>query len=342
MTESKREPPVLSVVIPAYNEEKRLPRTLTETLAYLNAQPYTAEVLVVDDGSRDGTVALVERFERESSLVRLVRNPTNRGKGYSVRKGVLHSRGDYVLFYDADLATSLDAINPLLDELTHGRADIVIGSRKLESSDVTGSMSRRILSRGFSWSTRFLTSLEIEDTQCGFKGFRGPAARAIFSEQQLDGWSFDCETLMIAERQGWRVKQIPVAWQDVDGSKVTWYAPLKMLLDLIKLRSDFRRRKHERLPTTLAVTVQLSTGAAELRFARNLSSGGMYVVIEPPPPPAGSAVTVSIARPSGEALTLDARVAHAMHPNGVGLEFVQLDWQKREAIGELLQRLRNS
>lgn len=331
--------PVLSVVIPAYNEEKRLPRTLVETLSYLHAQNYTSELLVVDDGSRDGTAAVVRKFEQESSLVRLVRSETNHGKGASVRRGVLHSRGEYVLFMDADLATSLDAVATVLGELTSGNADVVIGSRKDASSQVAQSLPRQVLSFGFSWSRKLLTNLRFEDTQCGFKGFRGAAARAIFSESRLNGWSFDVEVLMIAERQGWRAKEIPVNWRDVDGSKVTSFTPVKMFLDLVRLRRDFRSRRHQRLPTALAVSVRRPSGEPELRFASNLSSGGVFVVMEDPPA-VGTPMHVSIALPSGDVLSLESRVAHSSSAaRGVGLEFVQLDSAQRDAIVQLLKRL---
>ncbi|MDX2088271.1 MAG: glycosyltransferase [Kofleriaceae bacterium] len=330
---------MLSIVIPAYNEEKRLPRTLVETLSYLHAQPYTSELLVVDDGSRDGTAEVVRQFEKESNIVCLLRGETNQGKGASVRRGVLHSRGDYVLFMDADLATSLDAVALLLNELTSGSADLVIGSRKAATSQVTQSLPRQILSFGFSWSRKLLTNLRFEDTQCGFKGFRGAVARAIFGESRLNGWSFDVEVLMIAERQGWRAKEIPVEWRDVDGSKVSAFTPVKMLLDLVRLRRDFRSRRHQRLPTALALSVRSPSGEPELRFASNLSSGGVFVVMENPPA-VGTPMNVSIALPSGDVLSLDAHVAHSSAAaRGVGLEFVQLGSEQRDAILQLLKRL---
>jgi len=331
--------PTLSVVIPAYNEERRLPRTLTETLSYFHRQPYTSEILVVDDGSRDQTAAIVRTFQRESDSVQLVHSDVNHGKGHSVRRGVLHARGDYILFMDADLATSLDAVVPLLAELTEDRADVVIGSRRLARSKVTTSLPRKLLSWGFSWSRRLLTDVHFEDTQCGFKGFRGAAARAIFSEQRLRGWTFDVELLMLAERQGWRVTELPVAWEDVEGSKIGSFTPARMLLELIRLRTDFRRRKHQRLPTALAVTLHQPSGEPEMLFARNLSVGGIFIMTAQPPR-AGARVTVSISLPSGDLLSLDAEVAHARPGSGgAGLQFVELGGHQRRALELLLERI---
>jgi glycosyltransferase involved in cell wall biosynthesis len=229
----------LSVVIPAYNEEKRLPATLDRVTAWLGAQSLEfGELIVVNDGSRDGTAALVERYRAAHSCVRLLENPGNRGKGYSVRHGMLEARGEWVLFSDADLSTPIEDASRLYDAATSAGADIAIGSRAVDRSLVSKHQSalRELSGRFFNLVMRTATGLPFRDTQCGFKLYRASAAREIFSRQKLDGFSFDVEDLYIARRLGIAAVEVPVRWANVEGTKVSALTGLKSFADLVRIR----------------------------------------------------------------------------------------------------------
>lgn len=216
--------PSISIVIPAYNEETRLPATLEAVLAYLGTKDFSpVEVLVVDDGSQDGTAALVERWQREHEPIRLLKNPGNRGKGYTVRHGILEARGDWILYTDADLSAPIGALDKLFAAVERESAQIAIGSRALDRSlvGVHQSAFRELSGRAFNLVMRVVTGLPFRDTQCGFKLFQSAAARAIFSRQQLDGFSFDVEDLVIAKVLGLKAIEVPVVWNNVEGTKVS-------------------------------------------------------------------------------------------------------------------------
>jgi dolichyl-phosphate beta-glucosyltransferase len=222
----------ISIVIPAYNESARLGPTLDRVLGFVHEQAWNAELIVVDDGSRDGTAELVRSYTARNRTVRLVQNPGNRGKGYSVRNGVLNARGKIVLFTDADLSSPIEEVRKLLDAI-EGGADIAIGSRWMRSELQTQrqSSARQLMGRAFNLLLRVLLRLDFKDTQCGFKAFRRSAAKTLFPLQKIEGWGFDAEILFLACRLGLSVAEVPVLWAHddrtrihplADGSKMAW------------------------------------------------------------------------------------------------------------------------
>ena len=239
--------PHLSIVIPAYNEEKRIGRTLEGTFEYLDAQKYESEVLVVNDGSSDHTAEKVREFaDRTKGRLRLIENPGNRGKGYAVRNGMLQAMGKIVLFYDADLATPTSEIAKVVEPIANDQYDIVFGSRAL-NNDLIGvhqSFLRELRGRGGNLLLRLLLGLDFKDTQCGFKAFRRQAAQEIFTVQQINGFGFDPEVLYIGQKQGWRLLETPVRWNHVEGSTVTLFATtVKVLLEVLTIRwNDLKGR----------------------------------------------------------------------------------------------------
>lgn len=239
----------LSIVVPAYNEESRLPETLDRVLDWLNQGSFQfQEVIVVDDGSRDRTASLVEEYGKKHPSVRLLRNPGNRGKGYAVRHGMLEARGEWILSSDADLSTPIDEIRKLQAAAAERNAVIAIGSRALDRSlvEVHQPAFREYSGRFFNIVMRLVTGLRFRDTQCGFKLFRADAARAVFSRQKQDGFSFDVEDLVIAEKLGLRVIDVPVRWRNAEGTKVSFAQGLKTFADLVRIRADHRRTSGER------------------------------------------------------------------------------------------------
>jgi len=216
--------PSISIVIPAYNEEKRLPSTLEAVLAYLGSKNFPfVEVIVVDDGSTDGTAALVETWQRSHPAIRLLKNPGNRGKGYTVRQGILDARGEWILYTDADLSAPIGELDKLIAAVEGEGAQVAIGSRAIDRSlvGVHQSAFRELSGRAFNLFMRCVTGLPFRDTQCGFKLFHSAAAREIFRRQQLDGFSFDVEDLVIAKVLGIKAIEVPVVWNNVEGTKVS-------------------------------------------------------------------------------------------------------------------------
>jgi dolichyl-phosphate beta-glucosyltransferase len=250
------EMPHVSLVIPAYNEELRLPAGLERVLAFLGGQSFSSEVIVSDDGSRDRTSAIVrERMlsnEPKHVKLRLLQHATNEGKGAAIRSGVLDARGAYIFFLDADLATPPEESLKLLERLTAG-APVAIGSRiQPDGSDMRVSQprQRQLAGRLFTLMRKTLRVLpDIDDTQCPMKGFEREAAEAIFREQQLSGWIFDAEVLYVARRMGYRIESVPVRWRHVDGSRLrvrpsqAW----EVLRDLVRLRWMHRKVRARRL-----------------------------------------------------------------------------------------------
>jgi dolichyl-phosphate beta-glucosyltransferase len=224
----------LSVVIPAYNEERRLPQTLDRVSSYLARQNYPSEIVVVDDGSSDQTAAVVKAFTRDHASLRLLQND-HRGKGYTVRTGMLAARGHIVLFSDADLSTPIEDVEKLMPWFERG-FDIVIGSREGAGAQrIKEPLYRHLMGRVFNLVVRALTVRGIEDTQCGFKAFRDDVAQDIFSRVQLYGedaqpvangmvTAFDVEVLFIGRKSGYRIKEVPVQWRYGTETKVN---PLK-------------------------------------------------------------------------------------------------------------------
>ncbi len=226
-------------MVPAYNEEKRLPPGIHAVLRWVKSRSFEfAEVVVVDDGSTDGTAAYVEQLSRTEPVLRLVRNPGNRGKGYAVRHGVLEARGEWILSTDADLSAPIEEADKLHSAAEREQAAVAIGSRALDRSliGVHQPALREYAGRFFNLVMRIVMRLPFRDTQCGFKLFRADAAREIFRRQQLDGFGFDVEDLFIARKLGYRTVEVPVRWNDVKGTKVDTFSGLNAFVDLARVR----------------------------------------------------------------------------------------------------------
>jgi glycosyltransferase involved in cell wall biosynthesis len=240
--------PELSIVIPAYNEERRLPRTLERIRGYFAASPEAVEVIVVDDGSRDATQRVVEEWRGRLPGLRLVANDGNRGKGYSVRHGMLEARGRLALFTDADLSAPIEEAPKLLDAL--GEYDVAIGSRALDRSLIAVRQSRLREWAGicFNLAVRLLTGVPFVDTQCGFKAFRMDRARILFEQQRLEGFGFDPEVLFLARRHGLKAAEIPVRWaHDADTRVRVLSDGLRMLADLFRIRWNWLLGRYPRI-----------------------------------------------------------------------------------------------
>lgn len=242
--------PTLSFVIPAYNEAARLGSTLRQVFAYLQTQPYRSEVIVVNDGSTDDTVHVVESvFAVNTAPVsaRLVSYPANRGKGYAVRHGLLAAAGQVALFSDADLSTPITDLPLLLDPILAGQYDVVFGSRALDRSliGVHQPWLREQSGRVFNLIMQLATGLPYADTQCGFKAFRMAACRPLVEGALLDRFGFDVELLYLTHHAGLRLREQPVHWNDAAGSKVGLLSGLDGFRELRQLRRRARRGFYE-------------------------------------------------------------------------------------------------
>ena len=227
-----------SIVIPAYNEAIRIEATLDRVLAYVYAQKWNAEILVVDDGSRDTTREIILRYAAAHPMLQLVENPGNRGKGFSVRNGVLHSKGELIVFTDADLASPIEESEKLLAAL-EGGADVAIGSRWLDTSLQTRRQPfyRRVLGRIFNLALRVILGMNFKDTQCGFKAFKRTAAQAVFPLQIIERWGFDPEIVFLAQRLGFRVEEVAVKWAHQENTKINPIKDgLRMFTELLTIR----------------------------------------------------------------------------------------------------------
>jgi dolichyl-phosphate beta-glucosyltransferase len=231
--------PELSIVVPAFNEERRLPKSLQSIRAYVNSRSLRAEVLVVDDGSTDSTAEIVERERKEFPELRLISNGRNRGKGFSVRHGMLEARGKTALFTDADLSAPIEEADKLLAILRDGSYHGAIGSRAVDRTliEVHQSAFREQAGILFNRIVRQITGLPFRDTQCGFKAFRLEHARVIFEQQRTTGFGFDPEILFLARRRGLRIAEIPVRWSHDSATRVNMFGDsLRMFLDLFAIR----------------------------------------------------------------------------------------------------------
>lgn len=228
----------LSVVIPVFNEEARIYPTLERLDRYLQDTFDEFEIIVVDDGSSDNTALIVQDLGRKLGKITLIRYPVNAGKGYAIRTGVLASKGDLLLTCDADLSTPIEEVEKLLSYVDAGSA-IAIGSRGLSASEIVMRQPwhRERMGRIFNVMVRTLLFGGIKDTQCGFKLFKGEAARRLFERSLIKGFSFDVEILFLARKLGYTVKEIPVRWFNSPHSKVRLLKdPIKMFLDLLRIR----------------------------------------------------------------------------------------------------------
>jgi dolichyl-phosphate beta-glucosyltransferase len=230
--------PQYSIVIPAYNETARIQATLESIVACVHRHGWSAEVIVVDDGSRDQTPDLIRAFAATTPEVRMIRNPGNRGKGYSVRNGVLHSFGEVVLFTDADLSAPIEEAERLFAAISAG-ADIAIGSRWIERAQQTirQPLYRQFFGRCFNAVTRLIMGLPYADTQCGFKAFTHTAAQTVFQLQTIERWGFDPEILFIAIKRGYRIAEVPVSWAHDERTRISYLKDgLRMLEDIVIVR----------------------------------------------------------------------------------------------------------
>ncbi len=240
-------PRSISIIIPAYNEQARLPETLRRIEDYFRTANWDFhEILVVDDGSKDATADAALTFAASNPNVRVLRNPGNHGKGYSVRHGMLEARGDWRLFSDADLSAPIEELEKLRCAVATGNFEVAIGSRALDRSliGVHQPGFRETMGRFFNLVMRLATGLDIADTQCGFKLFRADVAKEVFSRQQLERFGFDAEVLFIARKRGYRIAEIPVRWNHVEGSKVGMLTGLHAFGELAEIRVNSLRGKY--------------------------------------------------------------------------------------------------
>ncbi|MGA8222852.1 MAG: dolichyl-phosphate beta-glucosyltransferase [Candidatus Acidiferrales bacterium] len=243
----------LSIVIPALNEEARLPRALARIRDYLAARglgPGQAEIIVVDDGSSDGTARVAEEWSRQLPSIRLVSNGENRGKGFSVRHGMLEARGRIALFTDADLSAPIEEADKLFAALEAGN-DVAIGSRALDRSLISTRQSRfrEIAGMIFNAFVRIFTALRFHDTQCGFKAFVAVPSRIVFEQQRIERFGFDPEILFLAKRHGLRAVEIPVRWAHDPATKVhVLRDSVLMFTDLVRIRWDWALGRYPKRP----------------------------------------------------------------------------------------------
>jgi len=248
--------PRYSIVVPAYNEAERLVPSLNRMLAYLEEAKWSAEIIVVNDGSRDRTAAVVKEFASRNPIVRLVENPGNRGKGYSVRHGMMSASGQFLLFTDADLSSPIEEAPKLFAPIESGAADVTIGSRYLQSELQTRKqpVHRRMLGRAFNVALRLILGLSYVDTQCGFKAFSRNAVNEVFPNMKIERWGFDPEILFLAKRYGLRVTEVPVSWAHDHRSKIN---PIRdgarMFWELMRVRLNSMEGKY--LPSTSTARV---------------------------------------------------------------------------------------
>lgn len=232
------EPVSYSIVIPAYNESERINSSLEKITTFLETQGWTAEVLVVNDGSRDNTAEVIKGYAARHPYIRLIENPGNRGKGYSVRNGMLQATGDVVLFTDADLSAPITEAPKLFREIENG-ADVAFGSRWLIAKMQTERQSilRQIAGRMYNILMRAVLGLKYKDTQCGFKAFNRKAVDTIFTRQHIERWGFDVELLFLARKFGLKIVEVPVEWAHDDRSKINPIVDgIKMFGEMLSIR----------------------------------------------------------------------------------------------------------
>jgi glycosyltransferase involved in cell wall biosynthesis len=230
--------PTHSIVIPAYNESERLAVSIPRVQEYVRSRRLEAEIIVVNDGSRDDTAEVVRRFSESDQAILLVENPGNRGKGYSVRNGMLHARGDVALFTDADLSSPITEADKLFAALEQGN-DLAIGSRWLQRELQTERqpLYRQLYGRLFNLGLRIVLGLGFKDTQCGFKAFNRRAVDTVFTRQHIERWGFDPELLFLARKFRLKTAEVPVEWAHDHRSKINPLCDgLRMGIEVLKVR----------------------------------------------------------------------------------------------------------
>jgi glycosyltransferase involved in cell wall biosynthesis len=257
--------PHLSIVIPAYNEGARIEAALERVMACVEEQAWDAEVIVVDDGSTDNTVSIVESWMDRYARLHLVKNPGNRGKGYSVRNGLLQAAGEIVMFTDADLSAPMIEAERLMAALQHG-ADVAIGSRWMDKARQTihQPLYRQFFGRCFNWITRTVMGLPYKDTQCGFKAFRRDAAQVIFRLQTIERWGFDPELLFIARKLKYNVVEVPVTWGHDERSRMSYLKDgMKMLEEMAVIRYNSLAGRYDEAIAAMKDTSSMVTAPVE-------------------------------------------------------------------------------
>ncbi len=236
--------PLLSIIFPAHNEEKRLPSALEQTLAFLQKQPYSAEVIVVENGSSDRTLQIAREFAASHTNLQVI-HEEQRGKGLAVRSGMLAAAGEYRMFCDVDLSMPIGEVNRFFPPALNG-ADIAIASREAPGAiRYNEPLFRHVVGRAFTLLVRILALPGLQDSQCGFKCFRAAVAKELFPLQTINGWTFDVEVLFIARRRGYRVVEIPIPWYFSSESKVNVGRDLvKVLRELWDIRRNAARGKY--------------------------------------------------------------------------------------------------
>lgn len=246
-------PPVTySFVLPAFNESARIAATLEKILAYVAQRDWNVEIIVVNDGSTDSTAAIVREYAAKHPQLELLENPGNRGKGYSVRNGILHARGEMVLFSDADLSSPIPEAGKLFAVIAQG-ADVAIGSRwlKTELQVQRQPFYRQFFGRVFNLVLRLVLGLNFKDTQCGFKAFSRRSAQAIFRLQTIERWGFDPELLFLARKLGFRVEEVPVLWSHREGTRLNpWRDGMNMFGEALRIRWNSMNGKYACAPAS--------------------------------------------------------------------------------------------
>lgn len=242
------ENPIYSIIIPAFNETQRIGASLEKIIAFIHEHKWQAEIIVVNDGSTDNTADIVRGFAAQEPMIRMVENPGNRGKGFSVRNGMLHAAGDVLLFSDADLSAPIYEAKKLLQAIDAG-ADVAIGSRWITRSlqRERQPLHREVLGRAYNAALQLVLGLHYRDTQCGFKAFTRRAAHSIFPNLKIERWGFDPEILFLAQRLKLKVAEVPVEWAHDGRSKINPVKDgIRMLGEMVKIRLNSLGGKYSR------------------------------------------------------------------------------------------------
>ena len=235
--------PFLSLIIPAFNEERRISASLDRILNFLGSQSYRSEILIVDDGSKDRTVNLIKECYRCHDIIRIYQQPRNRGKGDAVKQGMLLASGKYLFFSDADLSVPIEILPTFLKQL-EDETDAAIGTRQKAGAQIVARQPfyRELMGKVYTSLANWILGLRVSDFTCGFKGFRREVAKDLFSRQRLKNWSFDAEILYLARLKGYRVIEIPVAWRNDPATKVRlWRDVGNSFLELLQIRFNHYR-----------------------------------------------------------------------------------------------------